>query len=263
MSGPSVFVVPEGNRMFGTPIDINLAHPIRTPVDMNRAYPDSRSEKSCSEKSSLGSTKKLPKRHKENGAAQYKSENDVAQYKIDICKSSFFDDTTISTASPMGMMSRSSSFALSQDSPTRFGREESPTRRVSFETDGDKSPAQKQSISEESLRHSCIEAYSEVFEHELQRDTGVSSWEEGHPLRESELLALEGKHNVPFQFLAYEPSYENRVLTEIVMEYDESDTSETVSSASEFQTEGLAELQEKRIRENFGDAYDFEFYCDP
>merc|ERR1712196_714280 len=69
----------------------------------------------------------------------------------------------------------------------------------------------------ESLRHSCIEPYSEVFEHELQRDTGVSSWEEGHPLRESELLALEGKHNVPFQFLAYEPSYENRVLTEIVM----------------------------------------------
>lgn len=263
MSGPSVFVPTEGNRMFGTPIDMNLAHPIRTPVDVNRVCPDSKSEKSCSEKSSLCSMKKLSKRHKENGVAHCKSDTDVAQYKIDICKSNFFDDTTISTASPMGMMSRSSSFALSQDSPMRFGREESPTRRVSFETDGDKSPVQKQSITEEALQHSCFEAYSEVFEHELQRDNRVVSWEEGHPLRESELLALEGQHIVPFQFQEYEPSCENRVLTEIVMEYDESDTSETVSSASEFQTEGLAELQEKRIRENFGDAYDFEFYCDP
>lgn len=245
MSGPSVFMAPEGNRMFGTSLDLNLAHPSRTPVDLNRAYSDSRSEKLCSEKSC--SMKKLSKRHKENGVAQYKSDHGVAQYKIDICKSTSFDDTTISTASPMGMMSRSSSFDFSQDSPTKFGSEESPTRRVNF----DKSPVQKQSISEESLQHSCIEAYSEVFEHDL------------HPLRESELLALEGKHNVPFQFHEYEPSYENRVLKEIAMEYDESDTSETVSSASEFQTEGLAELQEKRIRENFGESYDFEFYCDP
>merc|ERR1712007_52234 len=229
---------------------------------MNRAYPDSLSEKSCSEKSSLCSTKKLSKKHKENEVAQYKNENEVAQYKIDICKSTFFDDTTISTASPMGMMSRCSSFALSQDSPTRFGREESPTRRVSFEVDGDKSPAEKQSISEDSLQHRCIEAYTEVFEHDLQHDNRVFSWEE-HPLSESELLALEGKHNVPFQFQEYEPSCEDRVLTEIVMEYAGSDTSETVSSASEFQTEALAELQDKRIRENFGDSYDFEFYCDP
>merc|ERR1712007_342438 len=142
----------------------------------------------------------------------------------------------------MGMMSRCSSSDFSQDSPTRFGREESPTRRVSF----DKSPAEKQSISEDSLQHRCIEAYTDVFEHELQHNNRVFSLEE-HPLSESELLALEGKHNVPFQFQEYEPSCEDRVLTEIVMEYAGSDTSETVSSASEFQTEALAELQDKRI----------------
>merc|ERR1712007_290546 len=98
----------------------------------------------------------------------------------------------ISTASPTGMMSRCSSSDFSQDSPTRFGREESPTRRVDF----DKSPAEKQSISEDSLQHRCIEAHTDVFENELQ-------------------------------------------------------------------TEALAELQDKKIRENFGDLYDFEFYCDP
>jgi len=67
------------------------------------------------------------------------------------------------------------------------------------------------------------------------------------------------QNKVLFQSQEYVHFDENRVLREIALDYDD-DTSEIVSSAREFSTEDLAELQARRIQETYGE---FQLYHDP
>merc|ERR1719164_377251 len=175
-------MVSESKRTFGTPIDINCLHS------------ECGSGKTC-----LRSTRKLSKRHQDHDDSHYESKNfyvDDSTVEIELGKSCH-DDSTASTMSPVGVVSRSSSLAVFPES-------------LSFEFDRGES--------------------------------------------------LADQDDVLFQCQECEPFDENRVLREIVLDYDGDDVSETVSSASEFSTEDLAELQERTIRENFGE---FQFYCDP
>lgn len=232
-------MVPEGKRKFGTDIG-NYVNRVCSGSE-NEKLPSysvtelSKTHKEKDEKLRSYSVTDLSKTHKEK---------EDAQRKIEVCTSNCVDDNTMSTASPIGVMSPCSSFGSYQESPSNG----------SFARDLDQSWVEKQSISEEPLQHSGIEARFELSEHELHHDIGVVSPEGEPQLSEAALLVLEDENSAPF---------EKRVFRELFLKYDEGDTaSETVSSVSEFSTEGLAELQDRRIHERIGERYDFEIYCD-
>lgn len=141
------------------------------------------------------------------------------------------------------------------------------------------------SIEPVSPQHSGVDFRIELFEHMPQHDN-EAFYQDDEP--SSEPWRLQDQENEPSQRDGHAHLDENQVFEEIVMNHDEEnapsqrdghahvdenrvfreiimnhDADESEVWDSDYETEGLAELQEQRIRENFGHMFDFEFYYDP